>query len=699
MRYFSTEQFVSPIHTTQGGQSHPGSQRRIVKAKSLFVILAFAGLFFWPASPCAAQALDKYGGLRSLKCAKSTGSFHTQKIGNRWWLCTPSGNGFFLLAVDVVDQNGGSGYPALVDAKYGSAAGWATNADRRLLSWGFNTLGTYANANVLPYSRDNKGAYSLPVKLPFIDLVRPGLYSMENPAIYASDYGHKKLLTDPVKSIFYGASPYYTGFRPGHGSADYFDPKIDTWLASDLANEMSLHNLKNSPYQNYMIGMACDDSDQTYGFGAGPDFPTVPPGHNNAHLGWVAATMSPTQTASSQYSAVYIDTIVHTKKAWHDMLASKYGTIGALNAAWGSNYTTFDSSGKQITGEAIGKGNGSTLSFTHALANLTPSKFSVQILVNGTPVGGDTGDGSIFGPNIAGHVNYKSGLLILVFRPDHVPRRAAAITVNYMQNGWEIGSGLMDEDGRPAHQTWLGSDFVYLSNTNPSVKTDFNTFLGQIASQFLGTCRKDIKAAFPNTLFLGPDSLTAWGAPSPAPVLQAAGQYIDAFIASATTPYPQAEMDFIAQNYGDKPYIATQFRTANADSAMSMYPDSGQFTTQQARGQDYYNDVISLQSLATSAGSHPYIGSMWWQYTDNQGEKLDWGLVSLLDNAYDGHEDVQATVQCSPPLDKYKCGGESRNYGNLIQPVKEANFSWRAIRTPGKANNDHHPLRRHAVSP
>src|SRR6185437_5994111 len=554
--------------------------------------------------------LDQYGGRTDVPCpTNGNGGWTTQKLGNRWWFCTPSGNAFFLLAVDVVDETGGPGYPAAVNAKYGGSPTWAAETDQRLLSWGFNGLGTYANAYTLPYVLDSSfpldanGLHSQPVKLPFIGLVRPGFYSMENPAIFASDFTNKKLLTDQVKSIFYGSSIYYTGFQPGHGSADYFDPKIDTWLAADLANEMSLHNLKNSPYQNYMIGMACDDSDQTFGFGAGPDFPTVPPGHNNAHLGWITATTSPTQTASSQYSAVYIDTILHTKKAWHDMLASKYGTISALNAAWGSNYTTFDSSGKQITAEAVGTGTGSRLSFTHRLANLTPSKFSVQILVNGTPVAGDIGNGTIYGPDLtAGTISYATGATSITFASGKAPSSGAAITVNYMQNGWGIGSGLMDEDGHPIHQAWLGSDFVYLTNTNPSVKTDFDTFLGQIATQFFGTCRKEIKAAFPNTLFLGPDSLTAWGAPSPAPVLQAAGQYIDAFIASATTQYPQAEMDFIAKNYGDKPYIATQFRTANADSAMSIYPDSGQFITQQARGLDYYNNVTSLQSLATSAG-------------------------------------------------------------------------------------------------
>ncbi|MGH9710688.1 MAG: hypothetical protein ACRD37_09080, partial [Candidatus Acidiferrales bacterium] len=223
-----------------------------MKVKSLIVLNLF-GFLLWAASPCSAQTLDKYGGLRSLKCAKSTGYFHTEKIGNRWWFCTPSGNAFFMQGVDVVDQIGGSGYPAVINAKYGSIQTWAKEANQRLLSWGFNSLGTYANAYTLPYVIDSSypldagGLHSQPVKLPFIGLVRPGLYSMQNPPIFASNFTNKTLLTDQVKSVFYGASSFYTGFRPGHGSADYFDPKIDTWLAGDLANEMTWSNLKSSP--------------------------------------------------------------------------------------------------------------------------------------------------------------------------------------------------------------------------------------------------------------------------------------------------------------------------------------------------------------------------------------------------------------------------------------------------------------------
>jgi hypothetical protein len=57
------------------------------------------------------------------------------------------------------------------------------------------------------------------------------------------------------------------------------------------------------------------------------------------------------------------------------------------------------------------------------------------------------------------------------------------------------------------------------------------------------------------------------------------------------------------------------------------------------------------------------------------GEKLNWGLVTRLDNAYDGHEDVSRNVNCSEPLWKFGCGGEHRDYGDLISAVQQANLA------------------------
>ena len=104
------------------------------------------------------------------------------------------------------------------------------------------------------------------------------------------------------------------------------------------------------------------------------------------------------------------------------------------------------------------------------------------------------------------------------------------------------------------------------------------------------------------------------------------------------------------------------------------------FKTQGARGLDYSSTVKTYPNLAyTATGSRPYVGILWWQYLDNWGEKDDWGIVSLSDNAYDGSESVKGpggvgvrSVPCSAPLGTYLCGGEERSYGDLISPITGA---------------------------
>ena len=100
-------------------------------------------------------------------------------------------------------------------------------------------------------------------------------------------------------------------------------------------------------------------------------------------------------------------------------------------------------------------------------------------------------------------------------------------------------------------------------------------------------------------------------------------------------------VDFIGTYYGDKPFYVGEFRTANPDSAIrqkASVPETD-YRTQEERGQAYYKVVTTYPDIAYSAsGVRPYVGILWWQYLDNWGEKNDWGLVSLSDNAYDGKE-------------------------------------------------------------
>jgi hypothetical protein len=661
-------------------RSDNAAGRKPYMRKLVLIALAIFSL----TAVCSAQERDQYGGLKSVKCRKSTGHFSVEKLENRWWFCTPSGNGFFMEGVYAVEYSD-DGYKRVVQQKYGSLLpGWMISTNERLKSWGFNALGIYSMSTPLMtdsrFPLDSRGQHTNPIKLPFIPIMRPALYAMRNPSMDLFGGGSKRFLREPVKNLVEGLSPYYTGWRPPVGVADYFDPKFEDWLITFFRDSKSARKWKDSPERSYIIGVGSDDGDEMYGFGAGDEFASIPPGHTNAHLGWMIATMSPIETAAQHYKAVFNDTAVYTKAAWRNYLINKYQTIAKLNAAWGADYTTFDSSGVPIKGEIIGTANGSTTHFKHTVQKLVPSPHSVQILLNSTPIGGDTGEGFILGPDLEdSRIDYYTGRLILNFVAGKAPPAGSTISVNYVQNGWKFGTGLMDEDGRPSHK-WMGRDYTYLRDTNRNTKVDLDGFLFEVADRYLGECYKELQKALPGFLFLGPDSLGSYGVPPRSAVLEAAAKDVDVLSGPGELSNSQKKVDFIAKYFGDKPIIDGQYRTAQADSAWHIYPHAvgpRNFATQQERGRSYLEALIRMRSMAvTSTGSHPFIGEVWWQYTDNRGEKLNWGLVSLLDNAYDGHEDVTSRVPCSPPLQKFTCGGEAGNYGDVITLVREANRSW-----------------------
>jgi hypothetical protein len=627
------------------------------------VLLLEWSLFFAPFAAAQSSDLDKYGGAKTLSCAKATGWFHTQKIGNRWWLCTPLGNVFYAQMVNGVTPNIDSTLIAKISSKYGGSIPWTTPTNTQLQSWNFNSLTTNTYLYNLPFGTDpsfpldSNGIHSQPVKMPFTLEVRPAHYAMSNPVM-----GSAPFLTKPTKNMIVVHSPYYTGYVPGGGIADYYDSGIATWLHDQLtatsAQDFIFNAFSTSLYQNYIIGFMLDDGDEMYGFTAGPDFPTIPSGHNHSNLAMLVATMSPLQTANSSLGFVYADTLIHSKKALRDALVAQYATVGSLNTAWGSSYTTFDSSGvcigsqpitcaTSVSADSVGTGDGATLTFNATLSHSTIAGFSLQILVAGTPVAGDTGGGVIFGPNASGTINSSTKALSITFTAGHAPANLAAITATYVANGWGIGTGFLDEDNRVSHNSYFGTDWVAMSNANATTVADLNVFYQAIAAKYFSDCQTQIHSVYPNIMDLGPDALSNWVTPPPAPVLKAAALYTDAFVTGTDTVFPQARMDFIEANYGDKPYFGSFYATANPDSALSAYPDLGyiNFSTQAAKGSAYSTMVTDqLQTAHTTAGNFPYIGTYWWEYYDNWGEHLNWGLVTHLDNAYDGHE--AATSSC-----------------------------------------------------
>ena len=587
-----------------------------------------------------------------------------QKVGNKWWNCSPLGHEFL--------PEGPTNAPATI---HGTTN--IVGVAQRLQGMGFNMVNVGSNGNLHATNPSET------IKMPFLPAINAAQYSASNPQTCGG-----LPLTFPVKDLNNALPSAYTGFVYT-GVPDYYDTNMLTWLEDDLSCDSpwasGTDKIGNSPNLGYVIGIASDDGDNMSGIsGGGPDFTTNPAGHNTYNLAFLVATVSPLEAAVTEVMSTtgsscnggtgctqaYVHTQVYTKLAERNALATEYGTIGALNTAWGSSYTTFDSSGTcvgsqpitcatSVAADSVGTGDGTTLTFSGTASHTSISAHSFQILVAGTPVAGDNeAEGSaaytLVGPNVSsGSVNPSTGAYTITFTAGHAPANAAAITATYCSGCWGFGSGFLDEDDRLSHQTWMGTDFIALSNANAQLKADMNTFLQSIAGTYFSTMRTGIKSVFPWMNYLGPNTLGTWSAPPPAPVLRAASTYLDAFIAGGGgVLYTTAQLTYVYSNFGDKPLIQGWYTSANSDSAVDACGTGGcgvsfDYTTQPLRAQAYYTLIDTM--LTTSAypnGSLPGVGIFWWQYTDQPSQTYADGLCDVTDNCYNASDAVSGTVTC-----------------------------------------------------
>jgi agarase len=96
----------------------------------------------------------RWGGLLD-RIAPATNFFRAGEFDGAWWLIDPDGGRFMSKGVDTVkfDQDQIQStervpYAEACARKYGSQEAWRAAAGRRLLSWGFNTLGAWSDAAV-----------------------------------------------------------------------------------------------------------------------------------------------------------------------------------------------------------------------------------------------------------------------------------------------------------------------------------------------------------------------------------------------------------------------------------------------------------------------------------------------------------------------------------------------------------------------
>lgn len=550
----------------------------------------------------SASGLDTYGGTTAVACTNgAAGHFYTEKLGNRWWLCDPAGNGFFLRGVWYMVPNANDATASAIQSKYAGPlanweANWALEQARRLQTWGFNTVADYAVAELWPGTTDpawNNATNTIPVKLPF------ALTEMTTHYAFINSDG--VCGASALKDLMNGTGAVYTGYHYGYG--DYFDPNFSTCVGTLLKNDTyGLQRALNSLNSPYLIYVTIDESDETGFLDAGADFTTVDgtntgvlaSGYNAANAAWIALVTAPTQSSNSSQGVTYSDTTVYTKQAFSSWLSQRYsGSIAALNTAWGANYTSFGAAG-----------------------------------------------------------------------------------------GWGIGSGLMDENGTcpakvGAQACWVGEPYA-LAGETAAMQTDLNAFYVVYLDQYFSVETAQFHAYAPGVMLQA--ELGSWGAPPPRQVLTEAAKYIDLPIMSATPAWvclncidQQARIDFTAQYLGDRPWINWSGFFALPDSAEAAYATANPaYATQPERGTGYQTMVNNMVSAKTTAyGSYPIVGFDWWDLYDMNSQNANWGLLSPLDNPYDG---TSATIGGNGDDQwGYPTGGEQANYGDFLTGVTGAN--------------------------
>jgi hypothetical protein len=705
----------------------------------------------------AAPTVDPYGGRTDIPCTTNAGKWHTEKINSRWWICTPAGHAFWKQGLYVT----GIAPNLNINAKYGSTVNFVNAQLSRFQAWGFNTIDIDGYEGLWPTASPTPS-----ILTPFISSAKPGLDAMNGRALNALDVGG---LNYAVKNIWATMPPGFYVYDPWlPAQPDPSDPGIATVAGYIFTHDTGWLRTSGSLYANYLMGVQLDDADNMWAFSQDLCTPGLPV----QHLGWVSLATSPIQNAGTllPYGTtfqqfLYYDNTHVSKAGLEAFLKNRYGnSISALNTAWGSNYTQWDSTGTTVTGETVATGDGRTTAYTHTLANSKPSRYSIGITINGTLVAGDlahdngnggadptnTTDGRIWGPYLSGKITYGTGALSVTFSTtfnpqagnrniqkisiannvvtvvtvaqhglwtgakvnisgttnyngtalgpitvvdsitftypktaslatetagtyalNAAPGASDTIKVNYIYNGWEIGTGLMDEAN---NHSWSNSD-PYACNMGAlpaQMRTDLNDYLYQVAYTYYSGLATQIHTYLPKAMYAGHDAVSN-GVPK-APILKAAAQTLDVLATAYGNQFTQSQLDTLYAGYGDRPLYDSFYSSANLDSPNATVPDAfPRYLTQEARGQAYYSRVQSALSATYSAtGSHPYVGTGVWSYLDmNDGNGYRFGLVSQNDNAYDGHEAAPGTKTCSPPLQTYMCVAET----SFTLPTWQANSS------------------------
>ena len=255
-----------------------------------------------------------------------------------------------------------AGQDELLKARYGGSSAdtarikWLNHDLPKLEAAGINAAGQYSYAAYLlelglynggrPYTGDGGLRLGRPVPLEYI-------MTLSGWAMRDAEAFKPPLAASPIKNIYANIQasfcPGYEGRTPDVFDPHYYPAMLDA-LEFGAGRGAWSGNGNRIPDASRIYAVLSEEADDLFGVNA----------RYHEHLGAAVLMANPYMPADSHYSVAYRDPILYSKLALRDMLKAKYKTLAALNAAWGTAYTAWDSSaGAAANGtNAYGAGSG-----------------------------------------------------------------------------------------------------------------------------------------------------------------------------------------------------------------------------------------------------------------------------------------------------------------------------------------------------
>jgi hypothetical protein len=146
--------------------------------------------------PVNNEKLSRYGGWLKNR-TKSTGFFHVEKTGDRWWAVDPEGYLYFNVALNSISMGGSERNKQAVKDKFGSSEKWIDQTIRMLQENGFNCAGSWSDyKSIVEANKRSEKPFAYTINLNFMSsygkerggtFQQPGHTGYPNDAIFVFD--------------------------------------------------------------------------------------------------------------------------------------------------------------------------------------------------------------------------------------------------------------------------------------------------------------------------------------------------------------------------------------------------------------------------------------------------------------------------------------------------------------------------------